>query len=161
MVHGNTLSWEPWNSSGKIFPGFTLLGILDEIQKTMTTELKCEPEHFKGRIIFMAMYNIDWENETENCIANAHRVTEYARRFTRGHLVMCRAWVREEVGTYVSKPDGQWDKTAEDMMLNFAESGHPIFRATFRKRRIEKQRKRKEVYSFQRKRWNRSVSTEQ
>ena len=38
------------------FPGFTALGILEEIQKMMT-ELKCEPEQFKGRIIFMSMYN--------------------------------------------------------------------------------------------------------
>ena len=45
----------------KIVPGFTTLGILDEIQRTMTTELKCELEHLKGRIIFMSMYkDIDW-----------------------------------------------------------------------------------------------------
>ena len=31
---------------------------------------------------------------------------------------------------YSDKPDGDWDKTVERMMLNFAESGHPIFRAT-------------------------------
>ena len=31
----------------KNFPVFFKLGILDEIQKTMTTELKCEPQHFK------------------------------------------------------------------------------------------------------------------
>ena len=30
----------------------------------------------------------------------------------------------------LTKPDGDWDKTAEQMMLNFAESSHPIFRAT-------------------------------
>ena len=33
-------------------------------------------------------------------------------------------------GTHVSKPNGEWNKTAEVMMLNFAESGHPVFRAT-------------------------------
>ena len=27
------------------------------------------------------------------------------------------------------KRDGEWDKTAEGVMLNFAESGHPVFRA--------------------------------
>ena len=27
-------------------------------------------------------------------------------------------------------PQGEWDKIAERMMLTFAESGHPIFRAT-------------------------------
>ena len=33
-------------------------------------------------------------------------------------------------GTHVNKPDGELDKTAESMMLHFAESGHPVFRAT-------------------------------
>ena len=32
--------------------------------------------------------------------------------------------------TYSDKSDGDWDKTAARMMLNFAKSGHPIFRAT-------------------------------
>ena len=36
---------------GKIFPGFTALQILAEIQNMMT-ELQCEPEQFPGRIIF-------------------------------------------------------------------------------------------------------------
>ena len=35
---------------------FTTLGILEEIRKMMT-ELQCELEQFKGRIIFMSMYN--------------------------------------------------------------------------------------------------------
>ena len=33
-------------------------------------------------------------------------------------------------GTYSDKPVGDWVEIAELMMLNFAESGHPIFRAT-------------------------------
>ena len=40
----------------------------------MMTESKFEPEQFKGRIIFMSMYNdIDWRKrgKKENCIANA------------------------------------------------------------------------------------------
>ena len=51
---------EPMEFEWKHFPGFTTLATLDEIQKMMT-ESKCEPEQFKGRIIFMSMYNdIDW-----------------------------------------------------------------------------------------------------
>ena len=45
---------EPMEFEWKFFSGFTTLGILDEIQKMMT-ELMCEPEHFRGRIIFMSM----------------------------------------------------------------------------------------------------------
>ena len=80
------------------------------------------------------MYNdIDWgkRGNKGNCTANAHRFTEYARRFTRGHWSFLGPGSEKKwCGTHVSKPDGEWDKTAEDRMLNFAESGHPIFRAT-------------------------------
>ena len=93
MVFGNTLSQrfglDRRGADGvrvENFPGFTTSGILDDIQKMMT-ESKCEPEEFKGRIIFMSMYNnIDWtrRGNKQNCIANALRVTEYARRFPQG-----------------------------------------------------------------------------
>ena len=54
----------------KIFPVFTTLGILEEIEKFMT-ELQCEPEPFKDRIIFMSMYNdIVWGGNTEECEKN-------------------------------------------------------------------------------------------
>ena len=113
---------EPMEFEWANLTGFTALGILEEIQKMMT-ESKCELEHFQGRIIFMSMYNdIDWRKRgnRENCIANTYRVTEYVPRFTRGH------WSFLGPG----KLDGEWDKTAEDMMLNFAESGHPFFHAS-------------------------------
>ena len=29
-----------------------------------------------------------------------------------------------------NKPNGEWNRVAEIMMINFAESGHPIFQAT-------------------------------
>ena len=56
-------------------------------------------------------------------------------------------------GTHVNKPDGEWDRTTESMMLNFVESGHPVFLATRALGRGEllKQRERKEVHSLQRK----------
>ena len=54
---------EPMEFEWKIFRGFTTLGILTEIQNLMT-EIKCEPEHFQGKIIFMSMYNhFEWENK--------------------------------------------------------------------------------------------------
>ena len=68
------------------FPGFTSVGILDEIQKMMT-ESKCEPENFTGRIIFMSMFNdIVWKakGNEENCSANSVNVATYAKRFPQG-----------------------------------------------------------------------------
>ena len=49
----NRIDGEQMEFEWKHFPGFTSLGILEEIQ--MMTELQCEPEQFKGRIIFMTM----------------------------------------------------------------------------------------------------------
>ena len=77
------------------------------------------------------------------------RVTEYARRFTRGHWsVLGPGSEKKWYGTHVNKPDGKWDKTAEDMMLNFAESGHPKFRATSASERGELKSKGKGIKSI-------------
>ena len=67
MVFGITFFWRLGSDRRRTdgirvekSPGFTTLRILDEIQKMMA-ESKCEPEQFKGRIIFMSTYNdIDW-----------------------------------------------------------------------------------------------------
>ena len=101
---------EPPELEWKISLGFTTLGILDEIQK-MKTKSKCAPEQFKGRITFMSMYNdFVWRKRgnKENCIANALRVAEYARRFTQGRWSFLgtgseKTWY----GTHAHKPDGE------------------------------------------------------
>ena len=33
-------------------------------------------------------------------------------------------------GTCADKPDGVWDKIAKEMMIEFSEAAHPIFRAS-------------------------------
>ena len=122
-----------WNSSGKISPGFTTLWILTEIQKMMA-ELKCEPEQLQGRIIIISMYNdIIWATpgNEENCLANSVKVATYAKRFPFG----CWSYLgpgceKKWYETHVNKPNGEWNRVAEIMMINFAESGHPIFHAT-------------------------------
>ena len=45
-------------------------------------------------------------------------------------------------------PDGEWDKTAEGMILNFAESGHPVFGASSALERGELKSKGKGVNSI-------------
>ena len=56
LKDSNRIDGESMEFEWKKFPGFTTLGILEEIQK-LITELQCEPEQFKRRIIFMSMYN--------------------------------------------------------------------------------------------------------
>ena len=115
-------------------PGISPLGILDEIQK-MVTESKCEPQQFKGRIIFMSMYNdIDWRRRGNRkyCIANSVKITGYARGFPQGRWsFLGSGFEKKWYETHTHKRDGERDKNPEGMMmLNFAESGHPVSRAT-------------------------------
>ena len=73
----------PTEFEWKIFPGCTTLCILEEIQNFIT-ELQCEPEQFKDRIIFMSMYNDIVRGErgnTEKCEKISVIVANYARRF--------------------------------------------------------------------------------
>ena len=91
------------------------------------TDPQCEPEHFKDRIIFMSIFNdIEWDAQgnKEQCEYNSQAVAECARKFPRGHSSFL------EYGTCTHKPDGSWDRMAEEMMANFSRSGHPIFRAS-------------------------------
>ena len=117
----------------KIFPGHTAACILKEIQKTMD-ELQCEPADFPGRIIIMSMFNdIKWEAKGNNelCVNNSKTKKEYAERFPRGHWSFLGPGSEKKwYGTYDGIPSGYWSRTAEKLLLNFAGSGHPIFRST-------------------------------
>ena len=67
----------------------------------------------------------------EQCEYNSQTVMNYARKFPRGHWSFLESGSEEKwYGTYTDKPDESWDKVAEDMMINFSDSGHPIFRAS-------------------------------
>ena len=62
---------------------------------------------------------------------NSLYVAAYANMFPQG----CWSFLgpgceKKWCGTHVSEPNGEWNKAAEVMMLTFAESGHPVFRAT-------------------------------
>ena len=145
---------EPMELEWKMFPGFiTTLHIVAEIQNMMT-EIHCEPEQFPGRIIFMSMYNkiVWWEKGNEDlCIANSKLVPEYARKLAHGHWSFLGLGSEKKwYGTHTYKPNGKLDRVAEDMMLNFSESGHPVFRGSSALERgnLKKQRKREIVYTF-------------
>ena len=49
----NRIDGQPMEFEWKIFPGFTTVAILNEIQQMMG-KLQCEPENFTGRINFMS-----------------------------------------------------------------------------------------------------------
>ena len=67
----------------------------------------------------------------EKCDNNSKTIKQYARRFPRGHWSFSgpgsdKMWY----GTYVCKPDGSRNRTAEKMLQNFGGSGHLVFRGT-------------------------------
>ena len=62
----------------------------------------------------------------ELCIANSRNVEEYATRFAPGHWSFLGP--RSETkwhGTH--EPNGEMDNVAEIVMINFCDSGHPVF----------------------------------
>ena len=51
----DTIDGEPMEFEWNIFPGFTTLQLVDEVQKFMNK--MGDPPQFQGRIIFMSMFN--------------------------------------------------------------------------------------------------------
>ena len=82
----------------------------------------------------MSMFNdISWgsrDNEKE-CESNARLVSLYARRFGTGQWSFLGPGSEKKwYSISEDSPPSEWTKMAEKMMLTFAESGHPVFRAT-------------------------------
>ena len=80
-IDGEPVEFE-WN----IFPGFTTLQLVREVQEFLS-KLSVQPEDFTGRIIFMSMLNdISWgsEDNEQECESNANLVSIHAKRFSPG-----------------------------------------------------------------------------
>ena len=122
------LDGEPIEFEWTIFPGFSLFSLLREIQNDLkTTNIK--PEDFKDRNIFMSMFSdVVWKKKDEICTPNAEEVRNYAMRFVQAH------WTFLSPGSqkwwYCDSHGGQWDRTANKMVQQCREFGHPIFTST-------------------------------
>ena len=124
---------EPMEFEWNIFPGFITLQLIEEV-KRLLLRLDETPENFTGRIIFVSMFNdisFGTRDNVQECLANARLVSLYARRFGKGQWSFIgpgseKKWysIKED------SPQGIWDNIAEKMLVEFAESGCPIFRAT-------------------------------
>ena len=82
----------------------------------------------------MPMFNdisCDRKGNKEECLANARVVKVLAKKFGIGQFSFLgtgseKKWYSGEKNS----PQGAWDHIADEMLLEFEESGHPIFRAT-------------------------------
>ena len=85
-----------------------------------------------------------------NVSKNADFVKTFARRFGIGQWSFIGPGSEKKWYPSENSPQGAWDHVAEEMLLKFAESGHPIFFATTPLSRgsAEKQRTRKVVNTF-------------
>ena len=128
----DTIDGEPMEFECNIFPGFTTLQLVEEVQKLMNR--MGEPEQFQGRIIFMSMFNdiiCGITNNEKECIANSTLVSLFAKRFPAGHWSFLGPGSEKKwYSSFNERPQGEWSRVAELMMIKFGESGHPVFRAT-------------------------------
>ena len=126
-VSGETTEFE-WN----ILPGFTTLQLCDKISNLLSS-LGQTPETFTGRILFMSMFNdifCDRYDNKDECLKNANFVKTFAQIFGIGQWSFIGPGSEKKWYPSENSPQGAWDHIVEEMLLKFAESGHPIFRST-------------------------------
>ena len=124
------ISGEPTEFEWNIFPGFTTLQLCSKVTDLLS-RLRETPETFTGRILFMSMFNdisCDKKDNEEECLANAKVVSILAKKFGKGQWPFIgpgseKKWYSMEENS----PQGIWDDISEKMLLEFAESGCPIF----------------------------------
>ena len=127
------ISGEPTELEWNIFPGFNTLQLYGKVTDLLS-RLGETTEIFTGRILFMSMFNdisCDKKGNEEECLANAKVVSILARKFGIAQWSFIgpgseKKWYSMEEDS----PQGIWDHIADKMLLEFAESGCPIFRAT-------------------------------
>ena len=126
------INGEPTEFEWNIFPGFTTLQLCGKVSDLLS-DLGEAPETFTGRILFMSINDIscDRKGNKDECLANAGVVKVLARGFGIGQWSFIgpgseKKWYSAEENS----PQGAWDNIAEEMLLEFAKSGHPTFRAT-------------------------------
>ena len=72
----------------------------------------------------------DRKDNKDECLRNAESVKVFARSFGIGQWSFIGPGSEKKWYSSENSPQGPWDSIAEEMLLEFAESGHPIFRAT-------------------------------
>ena len=81
----------------------------------------------------MSMFNEtsgDRKGNKEECLANARVVKVFAKKFGIGQWSFIDPGSEKKWYSAENSPQGGLDQIADEMLLEFAESGHLIFRAT-------------------------------
>ena len=91
------------------------------------------PEEFEDRIIVMSMFNdIDWTKKGNHneYFSSCEKVKDLAKRFPLGHWFFLAPGGEKLYGTHEYKLEERWKTTADAMVANFKDSGHPVFPAS-------------------------------
>ena len=123
-INGESTQFE-WN----IFPRFTTLQLCDKINDLLS-DLGRAPETFTRRILFMSLFNdisCDRKGNKDECLANAGVVKVLRRKFGVGQWSFIGPGSEKKWYSAESSPQGAWDNIAEEMLLEFAGSGHLTF----------------------------------
>ena len=127
-IDGKPMEFE-WN----MFPAFNMLHLNEEV-KSLLLRLDETPENFTGRILFTSMFNdisCGTKDNTTECLANAKLVSLCAKRFGKGQRSFIGPGSEKKWFSFSEdSPQGEWGKMVERMLVEFAESGCPFFRAT-------------------------------
>ena len=127
-INGESTEFE-WN----IHPGFTSLQLCDKISNLLSYFGTNTRIFHRKNSIFMSMFNDIFCDRYENrdeCLKNANIVKTFAGRFGIGQWSFIGPGSEKKWYSSENSPQGTWDNIAEQLFLEFAESGHPIFRAT-------------------------------
>ena len=117
-----------WN----IFPVFNTLQLSEEV-KSLLLRLGETPENLTGRIFSCrcsTTFPVDQETMKKNACQMPISLLYLQGDLEQdnGHLLVLV--LRKWYSISEDSPQDEWDYMAERMLLEFAESGHPIFRAT-------------------------------
>ena len=128
----DSINGEPTEFEWNIFTGFTTLQLCGKVTDLLSI-LGETPETFTRSILLCRMFNdisCDKKGNEEECVANVKVVSILAKKFGIGQWSFIGPGSEKWYSTEENSPQGIWDRIADKMMLEFAENGCPIFRAT-------------------------------
>ena len=138
-----TTFWEPQLEWFKDSSQYGTLELVRDVQKFMNK--MAEPNNSKGEISSCWCFNnISWGSE------DADLVSMYARRVSPGRCSFLGLGSEKKwYSTHDSRTQGEWNRVAELMMIEFRESGHPVFRSTspLSRGNAKKQRRWTNIYT--------------
>ena len=144
------INGEPTEFEWNIFTGCTALQLCGKATDLLST-LGEAPETFTGRILFMLMFNdisCDSKGNKEECLANARVVKVLSKKFGIGQWSFIGPGSEKKWYSAENSPQGIWDRIADEMLLEFAESGHPPRNNSIVPEKSQKQRTRKAFNTF-------------